>query len=161
MTDKTVQPGRDSQPYFATIRRIVDELAAAGAPLCPKTTELLERLIESEDRDEAEDLLGQGVLVDVTVDAQGFAALRRGPAAPELVERGWRTFLLRIENPHAVTAHLHLGCNPIPGFRQAPAPGEFTEGLGLAQIPWNVDRLDKAGLVADAWLRVELGDTTP
>jgi hypothetical protein len=40
-------------------------------------------------------------------------------------------------------------------------PGEFTEGFGLAQIPWNVDRLDKTGLVGDSWLCVELDDPAP
>lgn len=161
MTDDTVQPYLDSQPYFATARRIVDSLAAAGAPMSLGNTERLALLAGDEDQNEAERLLSEQVIVDVALDAAGFARLRRGSAAPHLVERGWRTFLLRIANPHAITAHLHLASNPIPGLRQAPAPGEFTEGLGLAQVPWNVDRLNKAGLIADSWLRVELGDTSP
>ena len=161
MTDTTAQPCLDSQPYFATVRRIVDALAAAGAPLSSETTERLAVLAERNGQDEAEALLDERVLVDVTLDERGFATLRSGSAPPKLVERGWRTFLVRIANPHAVTAPLHLASNPIPGLRQAPAPGEFTEGFGLAQVPWNLDRLDKTGLVRDSWLRVELGDTAP
>lgn len=149
----------DPQPRRASLQRIVKELESAGTPVLGSST--LALTTRQDELDQLEELLDALVLVEALIDTQGFATLSRGSARPVLLERGWRTFLLRVQNPHALTEHLHARANPIPGFRQAPAPGEFTEGLGLAQVPWNIDRIDKTGLVYDSWLRIELGDHGP
>lgn len=148
----------DAQPRQASVRRVLSDLKNAGSPIPGFSSADFRDLATLES---AEQALNELVLVEAELDARGFATLTAGPAEPTLIERGWRTFLLRVLNPHSITDHLHVRANPIPGYRQSPAPGEYSERLELAQIPWNVDREDKTGLVYDSWLRIELGDPLP
>ncbi len=149
------------QAYFATVFRAISALASLGAPIDDATAASIEECRRDGDVARAEALLASSVLTSASIDAHGYAANTRGAAMPELVERGWRTYLLRVENPHALVAAPVLIVNPVPGFRQSTAPGEFSLGMSMNQMPFSTDRLDKSSMVADAWLRVALDDDAP
>lgn len=150
----------DPQPYFAGMSRAIDALASAGEPLPPSSVTMLRQLASqgSAGVDGAERVLGESTLLRVVLDANGYSQSELGGAEPELVEKGWRSFLVRIANPYELTWVPKMLTNPVPGFRQVTVPGEFSLGMSMNQIPFSTDRLDKSGMIEDAWLQADIGE---
>jgi hypothetical protein len=97
--------------FFAQVKQIVEELRVSGEPLSGDDTARVLRLAErghEEDRVEVERILDQRTLVHVALDRYGVGASSRGAAAFELRELGWRSFLLRVENPAGLTGAMLL-----------------------------------------------------
>ena len=42
-------------------------------------------------------------MLHLRLGAGGYATIARGAAAPELIEQGWRAFLVRVVNPEGLT----------------------------------------------------------
>jgi len=57
---------------------------------------------------ELESILDQYTLIRVQLDRHGVGKALAGGASPRLLELGWRTFLVRVENPARVTGPLML-----------------------------------------------------
>ncbi|MGP6176249.1 CehA/McbA family metallohydrolase [Microbacterium sp. A196] len=144
----------DEQPYLSMTSRVIDALSTAGEPL-PTTGDAPSTVVGWEEA------LRARVLVSATLDEQGFATLTAGTSAPVLVERGWRAFLIRVENPHGVTAPLHLETNPVAGYWSSPSPGTLGLRRTSASKPDLLDRVEYAGLVEDAWMQIEPDDAEP
>ena len=54
-------------------------------------------------------------LAGVTINAESRVSVVEGPAAKELVEQGWRTFLVKVSNQAGITAELKAeGPNLLP-----------------------------------------------
>jgi len=149
------------QAYFAGVDRAIQALANLGSAVSDADARMLASFAEHGAVDEAEQILTRYVLLNCAVDAHGYAVNVLGAAPAQLVEKGWRSFLVRVENPNGLVERPHLICNPVPGFRQAPVPGEFSLGMSMNQIPFNTDRLDKSGMIESAWLQAALDDETP
>jgi hypothetical protein len=99
----------EPQPYFASLRRVVQALQSLGAPLAPVDAEQIARLSAApspENLKEAELLLARYTLMRVRLSSEGTALSRPGESARELVEQGWRSFLIRVENPGGLTLPL-------------------------------------------------------
>ncbi len=99
------------QPLFASAVRAVRKLQDLGDPLPADVVTQLSKLegsslSEAERRSQLETLLRPFVLVDVSIDGQGTAVATPGAAPPRLVQHGWRSFLVRVANPHRIDADL-------------------------------------------------------
>ena len=99
------------QPLFASAVRAVRKLQDLGDPLPADVVTQLSKLessslSEAERRSQLETLLRPYVLVDVSIDEQGIAVCAPGAAPPRLVQHGWRSFLVRVANPHRIAATL-------------------------------------------------------
>ena len=76
-----------------------------------------------------------------------------GPARAELVERGWRTFLVKVRNEAGVTAPLRVSSpHAQPVFSRGPR--------GFSMDPRPAQTISAAD-VADRWLDLELFDKPP
>ena len=105
LAEVSVEP----QPYFASLRRVVQSLQSLGAPLAPVDADEIATLSAApsqENLKEAELLLARYTLMRVHLSLDGIALTRPGEAARELVEQGWRSFLIRVENPGGLTLPL-------------------------------------------------------
>jgi hypothetical protein len=92
-----------AQPYFAALRRVISAFEHLGEPL---PASLLRHLQDSEktgDVAAAEALLAPLVLLRVRLGPGNFGWPTAGPLAPTLLEQGWRSFLVRVENPAGLT----------------------------------------------------------
>jgi len=99
----------EPQPYFASLRRVVQVLQTLGAPLAPVDAEQIAKLSVApspENLNEAELILARYTLMRVRLSPDGTALTRPGESARELVEQGWRSFLIRVENPGCLTLPL-------------------------------------------------------
>lgn len=99
------------QPLAANVTRVLDALEMLGDPLPAADTAELRRLAgNASDPKQAvaalQKILDRHCLVGVNINPESRVKGQQGPAAAELVEQGWRTFLVKVHNEAGVTAVL-------------------------------------------------------
>src|SRR5262249_41524669 len=98
------------QPLLAQVERLQQALDLAGAPLTAEQKKALAEAIKLEDRGKAvraiQDVLDPLCLVGVDINPESRVKVQPGPAAKELIEQGWRVFLVKVSNQAQVTAAL-------------------------------------------------------
>ncbi len=99
------------QPLAAQAARVVEALDRLGEPLTQADRKAI--LAAKGEKDQAKGVAAvQGILdprcllsVTLRKDKVVTASLVRGPAAAELAEQGWRTFLVKVINPDGVEGY--------------------------------------------------------
>jgi hypothetical protein len=134
------------QPLAASIRRLMEATDSLGSPLSAADGRDLRRALESADGSEAvekvQEILDKYCLFAVSINPESRVKVAQGLAKPELLEQGWRIFLVKVQNEAGVTAEL-----------QAVSPN----GQSLFDSEWSKRLSDKyykhAGTEArDLWL---------
>jgi len=118
------------QPLQAQARRVAQALELAGAPLTGERKQALDKALEMTDPQEGvkavQAVLDPLCLVGVNVNAESRVKVQPGPAKLELIQQGWRVFLVRVHNEAAVTAELRCQSpNILPQeyrSRSSPSP---------------------------------------
>ncbi len=111
--DPPIVPGVALQPLASAVERVAGALDAIGRPLSADERAALKRA--AEDPDEAagsaaiQKVLDPHCLAVVNINPESRVKAARGPAAAELVQGGWRVFLVKVHNEAGVTAPLR--CN--------------------------------------------------
>jgi hypothetical protein len=107
--DAPVITGMDRQPFVAATRRLVEALDFAGAPL---SADVLDRIntatASTDDRQairEIQSILDPLCLAFVNINAESRVKVTEGPVKKELMEQGWRAFLVKVHN--------EAGVNPV------------------------------------------------
>ena len=117
------------QPLAAQARRVAEALELLGEPLSGTDMRALELAVE--DRDEArgaeaiERVLDRRALVNVTISPESRVSVTRGAARAQLVERGWRVFLVKVRNDAGVTAQLRGDARVVAHLDEEDAPAPF------------------------------------
>jgi hypothetical protein len=98
----------DHQPFSAQVLRLLEALTVVGEPLPADETAELRRLAGAPaDRAQAvaemQRILDRHCLVFVNINPESRVKVQEGPAKPELVEQGWRTFLVKVQNEANIT----------------------------------------------------------
>ena len=96
-----------SQPLAAHVKQLTEALDYLGNPL-PEETKLKLTIALAEAVPEKQVQLIQEVLdplclFGVTINPESRVKVAMGPAAPELLENGWRQFLVKVQNDAGVT----------------------------------------------------------
>jgi hypothetical protein len=144
----------DTQPMAAQAGRVADALAYVGAPLAPADREALRVAASRPDASAAiQAVLDRYCLLDVHINPESRVKVAPGPARAELVERGWRTFLVKVRNEAGVTAPLRLSS---PQAQRVFARGP----RGFSMDPRPAQTISPAD-VADRWLDLETFDKPP
>lgn len=97
------------QPLSAQIQRIREALVYQGAPLPREDEAALDKLAQAGGEDAAEQaqkILDEHCLFFVSINPESRVKVAQGAARPELIEQGWRTFLVKVQNEAGVTAEL-------------------------------------------------------
>jgi hypothetical protein len=122
------------QPLVAQVKRLIEAMDYLGAPLKSGDKQSLEKAINDPDAARArrtiQDILDKYCLVEIHINPESRVKVTQGSAKPELVEQGWRTFLVKVRNEAGVTAPLVAESpNGLPvysrgksGFSQNPRP---------------------------------------
>jgi hypothetical protein len=99
----------DWQPLSASVKRLVEALNYQGAPLAAADQKALDNLLANPRDDAGEKLqalLDPYCLFSVNVNPESRVKVAQGPAPATLVEQGWKTFLVKVQNESGVTAEL-------------------------------------------------------
>jgi hypothetical protein len=122
------------QPLMAQVRRLIEAMDYLGAPIKQADREALEKASNEADAAKArrgvQDALDKYCLFDVNINPESRVRITQGAARPELVEKGWSAFLVKVRNEAGVTAQLKAESpNALPlwergdnGFSMNPRP---------------------------------------
>ncbi len=98
------------QPLQAQVERLVQALEHAGAPLAEEQQTALRAAFAEDDAAAAvakiQKVLDPLCLIGVTINPESRVKVQTGPAPKELMEQGWRVFLVKVHNQAGVTAPL-------------------------------------------------------
>jgi hypothetical protein len=107
---KTEVPQVELQPLAAQVKRLIETLDYLGAPLSNADKQSLERASAMTDAANAsrqiQDILDRYCLYEIHINPESRVKVTQANAKPELVENGWRTFLVKVHNEAGVTAEL-------------------------------------------------------
>jgi hypothetical protein len=100
------------QPLAAQAKRVVETLDLLGAPLPASDRRAVLEAAGGADADKGvatiQRVLDKHCLFLIQINPESRVKIAAGPAKPELVEGGWRTFLAKVTNEAGVTAPLNV-----------------------------------------------------
>jgi hypothetical protein len=120
------------QPFAAQVRRLIEATDYLGEPFGDGDKAALQKALAAPDADgvvaEMQRILDQRCLFVITVTPEMRVKGAQGPAKAELVEQGWRQFLVKVINQSGTTARLRVvspngrGVSNAAGARTASDP---------------------------------------
>jgi hypothetical protein len=143
------------QPFFASVMRAIAALTEGGQPIAKVDADRLAELAAQDDAEAvagADTILGKYTLATVMLDKEGMGQATLGGADRTLIEQGWRSFLIRVENPHGVTDRFDVSGGGGAGRMSQP---NLEEKAGLR------DTLFKAPLIEKLWLTAQIQASQP
>ncbi len=107
-----IAPNVELQPLGAQVRRLLEACRVIGEPLPAAEEAMLLAAIESGETDQASETIQRTLdahcLFAVEINPEMRVKVAPGPAAPNLVEQGWRSFLVKVVNQSGTTAALRI-----------------------------------------------------
>jgi len=104
--------GVEFQPLGAQVKRVAEALDFLGAPLSAEEQKALDAALASSDPaagiEAIQRILDPHCLAGLTINPEMRVKAAPGPAVPELVAQGWRTFLVKVQNEAGATAELRV-----------------------------------------------------
>src|SRR5262245_1365469 len=98
------------QPLTAQVRRLLEATDFLGSPLSNADKTALEAAMAEREpsitSEKIQKILDPYCLFGVNINAEMRVKVAQGPAKPELVEQGWRQFLVKVENDSGTNAAL-------------------------------------------------------
>ncbi|WP_436714505.1 CehA/McbA family metallohydrolase [Roseiconus lacunae] len=124
-----------AQPMLSQVHRLTEALDVIGKPISEADREMLQaaRQLKSDHQvtQAVEKIFDPLCLVTVRVPHSGPVNVQPGAAKPELLEQGWRTFLVKVFNPHGRTGRLFVES---PNARPLPYAPESEVGSRWMQV---------------------------
>jgi hypothetical protein len=131
-----ITPGVETQPLVAQVKRLVEAMDCTGQPLDAKSQESLNAAMSSAESERASEaiqrILDSHCLFVININPESRVKVARGPAAAQLVEHGWRQFLIKVVNEAGVTAALRAQSPNAQSLPGSPAEDVMDRWLGLA-----------------------------
>ena len=121
--------GVEFQPLSAATGRLLEALQFQGTPLPEADATALRAILKTGSGREGvlaiQKLLDPHCLATVRINPESRVSASPGPAPKQLLQQGWRTFLVKIHNEAGVTAELQIG-SPQSGvtYQQGKPPRE-------------------------------------
>ncbi len=151
--------GVEWQPFVAQVKRLIEATDFLGAPFSAPDKTALESMLDGPASDVAAEkvqaLLDRYCLFGVNINPEMRVKVAQGTARPELTEKGWRQFLVKVHNQSGTTAPLvAVSPNAISLFTSGAAntPSDRAYRKKGAAAPGNA---------ADLWLDLQTFDKPP
>ncbi|MCI0746636.1 MAG: CehA/McbA family metallohydrolase [Verrucomicrobia subdivision 3 bacterium] len=141
----------ETQPFAAQARRVVEATDYLGTPLTTEDKGKLNAAIEKSDVGQIQRVLDPYCLFAVNINPEMRVKVAPGPARPQLVEQGWRQFLIKVENESGTTAALEA---------VSPNAQSLFES-GSANTPSDKFFGKKKGDARDLWLDLKMFNSQP
>jgi len=155
----------DPQALCAQTRRLIEATEYLGAPF--RTNDLnklhaaMERSVDRETVTAIQETLYPYVLLNVVINPESRVSVIKGPATPELMQGGWRIFLIRVLNDAEITARLRVASpQALPDSGKAPGSQITATGIVPAGASRPFQSITPAD-VADRWIEMEMFDDAP
>lgn len=155
----------EAPSFLAHARQVFAALAKAGEPLPPNALAQIDQLEAAGDLVRAAraalDLLDARTLLTATVNPEARVTVAQAGAPPELIQTGWRLFLVRVANPTLVPGKLDLTSpQALPANNRYPAGHvHMPQATGLG-APEGIPQVT-AGDIAGRWLDLDIFDQPP
>ena len=121
----------ERQPFVAATKRVIEALDFLGSPLSDADKEKLREAMEDTDNRRAvraiQSILDPNCLAYVTINPESRVSAVEGAAKKELVQQGWRAFLIKTHNLAGTTPKLNIA--------SPNAEAMFAQGKGARDKP--------------------------
>lgn len=145
------------QPLIAATERLIEALEFSGSPLDAKVVTQLREAGKLPQRAETskaiQQILDPLCLAFVHINPESRVKVKEGPVTKELMQQGWRTFLVKVHN--------EAGVNPELVVQSPNALPVYQKGKGARQKPMTDEKLVGPGDVENRWLDVTMLQREP
>lgn len=160
------------QLYFAEVLRALETLQRLGGPISDTDSKQLHALANQSDAlsvDKAEQILGRYTLARIDIGGLGNVSVAAGRVKRDLVEQGWRMFLLRISNARKAGGALTVSVSARSGLSGLLGPAVTPGRIALdpaqpvfsaAQRSHLFDTVNKGPLIEAMWLTSKMEGAT-
>ncbi len=98
------------QPIASATQRLIEALDYLGSPLSEDDLSAIKEALVSENHEQAiadiQKILDAYCVAGVNINPESRVKVKEGPVNKELMQQGWRTFLVKVHNEAGVTAPL-------------------------------------------------------
>jgi hypothetical protein len=127
--ETTVITGVERQPFVAATKRLVEAMDFAGAPMSdPVQKQLSDAMAATDDREAVkriQEVLDPLCLAMININPESRVKVAEGPVKKELMEQGWRAFLVKVHNEAGINPELKVESpNSLPVYQQGKGPRE-------------------------------------
>lgn len=121
------------QPFAAQVRRIIEAMDYQGSPLpAPELAQIKKLLARATGSSPAvQEILDRHCLFFVNINGEMRVKVSPGPAAPEILEQGWRLFLIKVQNQAGATSALRVSSPNAERLFNSPADDVSNRWLDL------------------------------
>lgn len=133
------------QPLAAQVTRVIEALEFLGEPLPAADKAAIAKAGSDANAGTVsaaaaieiiQKVLDRHVLVGININPESRVKAMPGPARPELVQQGWRNFLVKVHNEAGVTAPLDVASpNAEPQFTRSTGSPEPKQRVKPADVP--------------------------
>ena len=150
-----------AQTFLEQARRAIATMERLGEPFAAADTAAIEALAAGGNSAAAAEaalsLLDRRALLIASVSPEARVSVRQGLAPPQLVQSGWRAFLVRIDNPSLVPGRID-----VTSPQAKPINNRYPTGHRHAAPEGEEDRTPvTAGDMAERWLDIDVHDDPP
>ncbi len=119
----------EQQPLVASTERVVQALDFIGAPIAEDDQKKLAAALKLDDAVKSalgiQSVLDKYCVAGVVINPESRVSVVEGPAKKELIQQGWRTFLVKVHNQAGITAELKIESpNLLPVYMRGKGPRE-------------------------------------
>src|SRR5262245_48586868 len=145
------------QPLASQVNRLVETLDYLGTPLTTSDKQRLEQTIAEYNATKTtagiQNVLDPYCLFEVNINPESRVKVTQGTAKPELVQNGWRTFLIKVHNEAGVTAELKS--------QSRQAERVYSRGKNNSSQSPRPEQTITSRDVADRWLDLAMFNKPP
>ncbi|MDE0086269.1 MAG: CehA/McbA family metallohydrolase [Candidatus Poribacteria bacterium] len=128
------------QPLASATQRLIEALDYLGSPLSEDDLLAIKNALVSEDQKQAvvdiQNILDGYCLAGVNINPESRVKVKEGPTKKELMQQGWRTFLVKVHNEAGVTAPLAAESkNAAPLYKRSTGSPEPQAAIPKSDIP--------------------------
>ena len=112
------------QPFASATGRLLEALDFIGAPLSANDEEAVRNALKASDQagavKQVQAILDRYCVAGVNINPESRVKVQEGPTKKELMQQGWRTFLVKVHNEAGITAILKgESPNALPQYKRS------------------------------------------
>ncbi len=146
----------EQQPLVAATARLLDALKHVGAPLGIDDEKALRAAMKAEPDESGraiQKILDKHCLVGVHINPESRVKVAEGPAKKQLIQQGWRTFLVKVHNEAGITPQL--------AAESPNAAPLYMRGRGRRQKPQKDQKLVSPAEASQRFLDIAMYNRQP
>lgn len=128
------------QPLAAATQRLIEALDYLGSPLSVDQLSAIKKALVSQDHKQTvvdiQNILDDSCIAEVHINPESRVKVKEGKANKELMQSGWRVFLVKVYNEAGVTAPLAAESeNAAPIYKRSTGSAEPEKTIDKSDIP--------------------------